>query len=205
MSHRRRPVSPRPLPPPVAASGASLTATSRGARVRATARRRGRPSKFGRPARVVALTLPNDALQALNAVDADTGWAIVKLLESERPAHARREAAPDVELLDIGMRRSLIVVSRAAMPSLSGVQVIPLGESRAFLALDIGRSMSDLELAVIDRLADRALTPRERQALVALRAQLATCRRDRSLHIRPHAIIVVEQPGRALRRRAGAA
>jgi hypothetical protein len=205
MGQKRRSPFAESAPSLTAASAAPLPKMARAVGARAVTRRRGRPSKFGRPGRVVALTLPNDALQALNAVDPDTGWAIVKLLERERPRPLKHETAADVELLDIGMRRSLIVVCRAAMPSLAGVHVIPINDARALLALDIGRSMSDLELAVIDRLADRTLTARQRQALVALRAQLATCRRDRSLHIRPHAIIVVEQPGRAVRRRAGAA
>lgn len=175
---------------------AGLTAKPRG---------RGRPSKFGRPGRLVALTLPNDTLRALRQVDPDTGWAIVKLLERELAARTAPSTTADVELLAFGARQSLIVVSRAAMPDLPGVRIIPLNETRAFLALDIGRSMSDLELAVIDRLTDRTLEARGRRALVALRGQLAAWRRDRRLLIRPQAILVVEGPGRRTGRRAGAA
>ena len=43
--------------------------------------RRGRPSKFGRPSQVVALTLPEDVLRGLRKVHSDVGWAIVSLLE----------------------------------------------------------------------------------------------------------------------------
>lgn len=154
---------------------------------------------------MVALTLPNDAIQALRQVDPDTGWAIVKLLEREPATRATPSTTPDVELLAFGARQSLIVVNRVVMPDLPGVKIIPLNETRAFLALDIGRSMSDLELAVIDRLTDRMLDSRARQALVALREQLAAWRRDRRLLIRPQAILVVEEPGRGTRRRAGAA
>ena len=65
-------------------------------------RRPGRPSKFGRPGRVVAVTLPEDALTALHQVDPDTGWAIVKLLERGAPAAKPLEAGqvPDVELFE---------------------------------------------------------------------------------------------------------
>jgi hypothetical protein len=141
----------------------------------------------------VALTLPDDALEALRSVHPDTGWAIVKLLERGGAAGARDQDAPEVALLQFGGGRSLIVVNRRTMPALAGVQVIPLTESRAFLALDPGRSMSDLELAAIDRLADPALEPDSRRTLAALRAQLGAWRRDRHLQIRPKAIIVVEQ------------
>jgi hypothetical protein len=154
---------------------------------------------------VVALTLPDDALQALQRLDPDTGWAIVKLLEHLPGGRGVRAETPDAELLAFGHRQFLIVVNRAVMPDLPGVRVIPLDESRAFLALDIGRSMSDLELSVIDRLADRTLPSRARRALGVLRAQLAVWRRDRRLQIRPQAILVVEQPGRRRGRRTGAA
>ena len=184
---------------------ASLRLRGRVASARPKARGRGRPSKFGRPGRMVALTLPNDTLQALRQVDPDTGWAIVKLLEREPAARATPSATADVELLAFGSRQSLIVVNRVAMPDLPGVRIIPLNETRAFLALDIGRSMSDLELAVIDRLTDRTLGPRARRALLALRGQLAVWRRDRRLLIRPQAILVVEESGRGTGRRAGAA
>jgi hypothetical protein len=58
--------------------------------------------------------------------------------------------------------------------------------------------MTDLELAVIDRLDNSAVDGRERKALTRLRAQLRTWRRDRTLRFHSRAIIVVERwrPGR---------
>lgn len=144
--------------------------------------------------------MPDDTLQALNRVDPDTGWAIVKLLErTGRPGGERRKAA-DVGLVPIGGRRALIVVSRAVFKTLPGVNLIPLNDAHAFLALDAGRGMSDLELAVIDRLADRTLPAVEQQALASLREQLSSWRRDRHLTFRSCSIIVVERKPGALRR-----
>ena len=161
----------------------------------AASKRRGRPSKFGRPSRVVALTLPEDAIDRLRRVHRDLGWAIVKLLDKEPPrASARRQdVQPDVELVTVAERRSLIVVNREIIANLPGVNIIPLSGSRAFLALDIDRGLSDLELAVTDRLADPAVGRRERQALVHLRVQLGTWRRDHDLQFHTRAIIVVER------------
>src|SRR5690242_2991197 len=106
--------------------------------------------KFGRPSRVVALTLPEDAINRLRRVHKDIGWAIVKLLDDtgsgSRPPHD--EVQPDVELVRVAARRSLIVVNHEAIAALPGVNIIPLGANRSFLALDIDRNMSDLELAV---------------------------------------------------------
>jgi hypothetical protein len=161
----------------------------------AASKRRGRPSKFGRPSRVVALTLPEDAIDRLRRVHRDLGWAIVRLLDQEpqAPSTRRQDVQPDVELVTVAERRSLIVVNREVIRNLPGVNIIPLSGSRAFLALDIDRGMSDLELAVTDRLVDPAVSRRERQALVHLRVQLATWRRDHELQFHTRAIIVVER------------
>jgi hypothetical protein len=159
---------------------------------------------------VVALTLPEDTIRALNRVDEDTGWAIVKLLEHGPGRPFRRPKPPDVELVTIAARRSLIVVNRTVFRRLPGVSIIPLTDTRAFLALDAGRGVSDLELAVIDQLMDRDLAGRERKALVSLRRQLAEWRHDHGLAFHTRAIIVVEETsprsakGAARPRRMGA-
>jgi len=157
-------------------------------------RRRGRPAKFGRPSRMVALTLPEDAIERLHRVNHDLGWAIVKLLDESEPGPATTEAAEeDVELVAIADRRALIVINQEVIRSLPDVNIIPLSGKRAFLALEIGRGMSDLELAVIDRLHEGTLATRERRALTRLRQQLRTWRRDHQLRFHTRAIIVVEQ------------
>jgi hypothetical protein len=152
--------------------------------------KRGRPSKFGRPSRVVALTLPDDVVRGLRKVHSDLGWAIVGMFE-KTPAQA---AAPeiDAELVTIGDRKSLIVVNREVFKDLPGIQVVPLHDDKAFLALDLGRGMTDLEIAVLDRL-DHAIDRNERKALSKLRSQLKHWRNDRGLKFHTRAIIVVEQ------------
>jgi hypothetical protein len=158
------------------------------------ATRRGRPSKFGRPSQVVALTLPDDVVRGLRKVDSDVGWAIVTLFEKS-PARAAGEPStqPDVELVTIADRRSLIVINRAIFTKLKGVQIVPLHGDRAFLALDAGRGMTDLELAVIDGLEDPRIDARERKGLKTLRAQLRSWRHDRTLRFHSRSIIVVER------------
>ncbi len=156
--------------------------------------RRGRPSKFGRPSQVVALTLPDDVVRGLRKIDPDVGWAIVTLFEkSPARASAESDAQPDVERVTIADRRSLIVVNRAVIRHLKGVNIVPLHGDRAFLALDAGRGMTDLELAVIDSLDDPLIELRERKALHTLRAQLRAWRHDRTLRFHTRSIIVVER------------
>jgi hypothetical protein len=148
--------------------------------------------KFGRPSQVVALTLPEEVVCGLRKIHPDLGWAIVALFEKAPPA-AVAKPQPDAELVTIADRRSLIVVNRAVVKSLPGINIIPLHGNRAFLALDLGRGTSDLELAVIDRLEDTSVDPRERKALRTLRSQLRIWRHDRTLRFHSRAIIVVER------------
>src|SRR5262249_41811782 len=99
----------------------------------------------------------------------------------------------DSELVAVGGRRSLIVVNSDVFHYLPGVNIIPLNDNRAFLALAPGHDMSDLELAVLDRLAESTAVGRERQALERLRSQLREWRRDPSLRCETKSIIVVDR------------
>jgi hypothetical protein len=156
--------------------------------------KRGRPSKFGRPSQVAALTLPDEVVKGLRKINPDLAWAIVHLFEkSPRSQSLGNGTRAEAELLRIADRRSLIVVNRSALRSLPGVHMIPLDATHAFLALDSGRGMADLELAVIDRLQGKHTTPRERKALLQLRDHLSSWRRDRSLKFHSRSVIVVER------------
>jgi len=156
-------------------------------------RGRGRPPKFGRRGQVVAVTLPDEVVDGLRQLDDDLGWAIVRVYEqsSDRP-RTRRTPPADAELVSVGGRRSLITVNQKCLTNLPGVNIIPLHDDRAFLALEPGRGMADLELAVIDRLASASLDAREKKALTRLRTELRRWRSDRSLRGYTRAIIVIE-------------
>jgi hypothetical protein len=152
--------------------------------------------KFGRPSRVVALTLPDEVVRGLRKIHSDLGWAIVTLFEKAppgAPTAAEHAHERDAELVTVAERQSLIVVNRVVFKSLPGINIIPLHGNRAFLALDVGKGMTDLELAVIDRLDSASVDGRERKALSRLRSQLKVWRHDRALRFHSRAIIVVEQ------------
>ena len=159
-------------------------------------RKRGRPRKFSDPSRVVALTLPEHAIQSLKKLNRDVAWAIVSLLGHGRSRGAVARPAADVELIEIADRRSLIVINQNVVKRIPGIHVIPLNEERSFLALESGQGVADLELAVVDRLENPALGGRERQALNELRTRLRRWRRDRGLRMQIRSIIIVEHAGR---------
>jgi hypothetical protein len=163
--------------------------------------KRGRPPKFGRPGRVVALTLPEEVVLGLRKINADLGWAIVTLFEkTARIRPAARPASSEAELVAVGRSRSLIVVPRQEFLSLKlpGVSIIPLHDDRAFLALEPGRGMSDLVMAVDERLAAASPDSRVASTLRRLRAQLRQWRGNPRLRCEVRTIIFVEH-GRSRR------
>jgi hypothetical protein len=158
--------------------------------------KRGRPLKFGRPGKVVAITLPEEVVAGLHKIHADLGWAIVTLFKkTAKPRSLSRPSVNEAELIAVGGPRSLIVVPRQLFEDLDlpGVNILPLHDDRAFLALQPGRGMSDLVLAVDDRLAARSLGRRNAAALRRLRTQLRRWRRDPGLRCSTRAIIVIER------------
>jgi hypothetical protein len=165
----------------------------------AKAGRRGRPPKYGRPSQVVALTLPQEAIDALGRLHSDLGWAIVTLVEKN--SHPQPPEAPlgHAELVEIGDGQKLIVVNSDMLKSIPGVQLVPLSATQSFLALDPLRGMADLELAVVDRLEEPTASGRERQAVGRLRNQLRKWRHDPHLQFVSRSIIMVSKrrlPGR---------
>ena len=56
----------------------------------------GRPRKFGRPSRAVTVTLPDDVLGRLHAVDQDLGNAIVRMVETRAGRGTARPRAAEI-------------------------------------------------------------------------------------------------------------
>ena len=149
----------------------------------------GRPSKYGRPSRAVTVTLPEDVLDGLEAIDADLGRAIVKLVE--RPGAPRPRAALPAELAAYGNHAVIIVNPAKALKRLAGVQLIPVGNGRALISLARPHSIPELELAVRDAIEGGAMSARERHTLEAIVAILQRARRSRGVSLEERTIIVL--------------
>jgi hypothetical protein len=158
-------------------------------------RTRGRPPKFGRPARLIALTLPEDTIQGLKAINPDLGRAVVALVDRMHGGSTPiiDEGDAPVTLAHVNDTRALIVIDPTIFREIPGCAVIPLSEGRAFLALDPGRTLADLELSVADMVDDNRLPAGEREALNALRQSLRDWRRDDSLSFHTRSIVLVER------------
>jgi hypothetical protein len=158
-------------------------------------KRRGRPLKFGRPAQLLALTLPHDVVHGLQRIHPDPAWAIVSLYEKigDKAHRPRRESGPPVELAQLSPDSALIVVDPELIQSVPGVSVVPMAAGRAFLAFGEGRGLADLEGAVLDRLQKGKDGPAVCKELTVFHRQIRDWRRSRRLRFSTRSIIIVER------------
>ncbi len=160
-------------------------------------RKRGRPQKFGRAAQLISLTLPGDVIAWLTTIDEDLGWALVKL--HDRATKSRKPDFDVAQLVRFPGDRALIQVRAELFSDMPGVSLIPLSEGRAFLALDSGKGVADLELAVLDRMESKRVPATERTALLRLRQLLKQWRQE-GINFESRTIIVARGRKGALKR-----
>lgn len=158
--------------------------------------RPGRPPKFGRRARPVTITLPEDLIEQLRERHVDLGRAIVEVFE------AQAEAPGPVQLADFGHGALILVPPASALRRMTGVELIPLSNGRALIALDQPMSSSDLELTLGDALRDDLFEAGDRRVVEHVLGILREARTSDRTSLRQRTIIIVEHhPSRARRRR----
>jgi hypothetical protein len=147
------------------------------------------------------MTLPEDVLRRLESLHADPAWAIVGLVESHLGggrvprAGAKRSAPPAAELVRLGPRQALIVVDPATFTHLRGVSVIGLADGRGFLALDRPGGIAELELAMLDQLAELPARSPRRARLEEAHAIVRQWRRSPRRSFDSKSIILVTGAG----------
>jgi hypothetical protein len=156
--------------------------------------RRGRPPKFGRPSRPITLTLPVDVVSSLAAVDGDVARAIVSLVGRARRLRKTTRAAASIA--SYGRRAVILVPPVAALRRLRGVQLIPVGNGQALIALDHPHAIPQLELDLLDALDRTGLRKADRTVLKDVAAILRDARQSNELAIAERSIIVLESARR---------
>jgi hypothetical protein len=151
----------------------------------------GRPPKYGRAARAVTITLPEDVLTSLAAVHADLGRAIVTLTE-RRPKGKGRRVQP-AEVAAYGNQAIILVNPAKALKRLPGVKLVPLDNGRALISLDPDYSIPQLELDVRDALEHQTLVAVEREVLRSIGNILREARQSARMTATPRTIIVLER------------
>jgi hypothetical protein len=151
--------------------------------------RRGRPRKFSRPSRSVSLTLPDDVIASLQAIDSDLSLAIVRIAQSLSPADAPRGPA---ELTSYGGRSVIVVPRSDVLKARTGVELVPLTDGRALMAFDNRLTISQLELRIGDALADESIAGSDRVLFETLAEILKDARRSERIELRERSIIVLQ-------------
>jgi len=157
------------------------------------------------PASCIDRTCGERRRRTAGAADAAVGGAgrpvVAGGRDHERIESGRtgRRGVPEAELVEVGAGQSLIVVDASVFRSLPGVHIVPFSTNQAFLALQSGRGMADLELAVQDRLSQLKPGTRTSAPLVRLLAQLQAWRRSRGLGFETRSIILVSRQRRVHR------
>src|SRR4051812_17404740 len=151
--------------------------------------RRGRPRKFERPSRAVTLTLPEDVIEALAAVDPDIGRAVVRLAQ---PLLAeRRRRRPPAALETFGRRAVIVVNPTRTLEQRTGVVLIPLTDGRALISFDEPISIAALELRIQDAIDDPQLSKEDAEIFRGVGRLLREARRAADVAVEPHHIIVL--------------
>ncbi len=150
----------------------------------------GRPPKYGRQSRAIALTLPEDIIEELATIDADLGRAVVSVVERRR-SRAPRRSQP-AELSSYGSHAVIVVMPIRALKRLKGVQLVPIGNGRALISLEQPHAIAKLELEIRDAMDHHDVAPDERQTLRAIGDILRQARSSKNVAIEERTIIVLE-------------
>ena len=153
--------------------------------------------KYGRASRAITITLPEDVIERLAATDTDLGRAIVAL--AERHGKPRARPLRHAEIAAYGNHAVIIVTPVKELKRLPGVQLVPVGDGRALIALEPPYSVPELELDLRDLLERGDVTRLERKTLEAIAAILRQSRQSTTVSLEERTIIVLE-PKRHRRR-----
>jgi len=170
-------------------------ARSAGAAVSDLAPRRGRPRKFNTPSRAVTLTLPEQVLGTLSAVDRDVSRAIVRLTHRE----AAKRPHPAAELVRFGRRAVIVVTATRTLEERTGVFLVPIPDGRALMSFDDSITVATLELKVLDALDDKKLSAEDRRTFQSVHEVLKTARTAGDVVLHERKIIVLESRSRRSR------
>lgn len=155
--------------------------------------RQGRPRKFSRPSCAVTLTLPEDVIAVLKAVDADLSRAVVRVVQPLMVAQSLPVAA---KVTTLGDRGALILLPPSRwLREFAGVELITLSDGRALLSFDEGMSIADFELSLRDAVADDILQQDDRAMLQELATILRDARRSDGVVLKRRSIVILRRNG----------
>ena len=148
------------------------------------------------------MTLPEDTIATLQAIDPDISRAVVKAIQPVGPAPT--SSSSPAELATHGDRAVIVVAKSQTLRERTGVDYVPLADGRALICFDERLSVSEFELRIGDALADAALNGDDRALFETLATILKTARHDDDVILQNRSIVVLlkkkrdgRAPGRA--------
>ena len=142
----------------------------------------GRPPKFAEPRRVVTLTLPESTLRDLEIIDPDRARAIVQATELALAAETGGRA---VDLLAVAPDSSVVILPFCrALTEIEGLALVRILPGRYLVLLEPKVTLSEVEVAVLDRIEVLDPEAEDRPILEALLDRLRTLRRARRIRTR---------------------
>ena len=159
----------------------------------------GRPQKFGRPARAITLTLPEDVLAALTRLDDDVSRAVVRLAQ---PLAADVVPHAAAELSKHGDAAVIVIRPVAALERIPGVTLVPMPDGRALISLDDSMTTYEFELKLRDVLDDGNIARADLSAMQSILDILKSARQTRGVTLHQRRIIVLQSTRRRARRRS---
>ena len=154
---------------------------------------RGRPQKFGRPARAVTLTLPEDVLAVLTRLDDDVSRAVVRIVQ---PLAADVVPHAPAELSKHGDAAVIVIRPVAALERIPGVTLVPMPDGRALISLDDSMTTYEFELNLRDALDDRNIDRADLPAMQSILEILRSARQTRGVALQQRRIIVLQSTRR---------
>jgi hypothetical protein len=145
----------------------------------------------------VTLTLPEDVLAALDALDHDLSRAVVRVTQP----HLARRPHPAAEVTTFGRRGVIVVNPSRTLEDRTGIVLVPLSDGRALISFDESMTIARLELRIQDALEDPELPEGDARIFKSIEEILRTARRSGEVTLQQHHIIVLES-NRPARRRA---
>lgn len=126
----------------------------------------GRPRKFEGPSRVVTLTLPEETIDKLREINEDRAKAIVMATQIAAPREGARAGRVEVIQVaeDVGM---IMVPASDGLKSIPDLRLVQIAPNRCLLLLSSGTPLSDIEIALADRLETRGDRSADDQHVIA--------------------------------------
>lgn len=157
--------------------------------------RGGRPRKFAEPSRPITVTLPDRALQLLQAVNEDRAKAITKVIDAAVYGEALDRAV--VRLVEIEPGIAVIVVGPSKrLRDIPWLRLAEIAPAQYLLSIPSGTPPERLELAIIDLLdALGDDEDYERLLLDELRRHIGNLRRERRMSQSEIILVSMRPPG----------